>query len=65
MIGRTMDMSSPASIVTREYRLKFDNTILTARLDTTKKSCLQIGSVIAVAITAGNDARIDTLGKFR
>lgn len=58
---RTVDVGSTAGIVTGEDSLELDNTVGVGLLETTEEGRVDVALVIAVAVSAGDDARVDTL----
>jgi hypothetical protein len=56
-----MNMSSTASVVTRENSLELDNTVSVAGLDSAQESGVEVAGVRGVSVAAGADARVDTL----
>ena len=54
-------MSGSASVMTRENCLKLNNTLIIARLHTTKERGIFIAGIVLISIAVGNDARVNTL----
>lgn len=57
-----MDVGGTAGVVTGEGCVKLHNPALVGLVDTTEEGIVKVGSVRAVTIAAGRDARVDTGG---
>lgn len=56
-----MDVSCAASVMTWEVGLHLDNTLLVTLLDTSVEGGVEVSLIIGVAVSTGDDSRIDTL----
>ena len=56
-----MNVGRTTGVVTREDGLELRNTILVALLETTEESLVEVALVVSVAISAGDNTRVDTL----
>lgn len=56
-----MDVGSTAGIVAGEDSLELDDTVLVGLLETAEEGRVEVGLVIAVAVSVGDDTRVDTL----
>lgn len=57
----TVNVGRTTSVVTREYGLELRNTIFVALLETTEESLVEVGLVVRVAVSTGDNTGVDTL----
>ena len=60
-MGRTVDVSSTASVVAGEDGAELHDTVGVGLLDTAEESGVQVGGVAGVTVAGGSHARVDTL----
>lgn len=56
-----MNVSSTTSVVSGEDSLELDNTVSVAGLDSAQESSIEVTCIGRVSVSAGADARVDTL----
>jgi hypothetical protein len=56
-----VDVSCPASVMTWEVRLELNDTFLVTFLDTSVEGRVEVGLIVRVPVSTGDDSRIDTL----
>lgn len=57
----TVDVSCAASVMAWEVGLHLDNTILVTLLDTSVEGRVEVSLILRVAVSTGDDSRVDTL----
>lgn len=57
----TVNVGRTTGVVSWEDRLKLDNALAVAGLDSAQEGCVQVCGVVGVAVSAGLDAGVDTL----
>lgn len=57
----TVDVSCPASVMTWEGCLELNDTVPVTLLDTSVEGRVEVGGIVGVSVSAGDDSRIDTL----
>jgi hypothetical protein len=57
----TVDVGGTAGVVTGEDSLELDDTVVVGLLETTEEGSVDVGVVVGVPVSAGDDAGVDTL----
>ena len=57
----TVDVSCPASVMAWEVCLELNDTVPVTLLDTPVEGRVEVGGIVRVSISAGDDSGIDTL----
>lgn len=60
----TVDVSCAAGVVTWEGGLHLDNTLPVTLLNTSVEGVVEVSLIIRVAVSTGDDSRIDTLWRL-